>query len=493
MDIVQSGNPIEATALEYQRRKPDWDRTRALLRGTSAMRSAGQAYLPKFRQETESDYQTRLNATVLHAGFASIVRTMSSLPFGEKVIYHEDIPEVIRGRMDTSKVGRGGWIEDIDLAGTHCSIFMARTFRLGIAHGSAHILVDKPPTEARNLAESRRERPKWLRIPPWSLLDARKEIVGGQLRYTYVKLDESIGEGNRIVRRIREIEPGEWRLFEAEPGRPWEMVASGAYDMPYVTMASFIPVADDDEDYTSHFTGPSPLENVAHLNVTHWQSSSDQRNALTFGRFAILALTGVSEASQFLIGPRTVLTLPEGATASLIEPTGAGIANGERDLKALEEAMEAEGIRLLIRRPGNVTATAVAADETKDQSDLEAMTRMFEDVAEQALAFTAEWAELPDGGSISLNRDFGIASNAAAAASTILRLRELGDLSPEDALQELKLLGLLSDKLNVGAVVVRARQAAMMDLAPLRSGSSGAGDENDDAVTDEGGGSADSE
>jgi len=40
------------------------------------------------------------------------------------------------------------------------------------------------------------------------------------------------------------------------------------------------------------FIARPPFEDLSWLNIEHWQSSSDQRNALRYGRSAILFLQG---------------------------------------------------------------------------------------------------------------------------------------------------------------------------------------------------------
>ena len=455
-------NPRLGSA-EYLRRSEDWYMTRALLRGTRAMREAGSKFLPKFQNETEEAWRRRLSVSVLHKGFGKIVRTMSSLPFGRDIILGPDVPEAIRGvASETGGAGVGGWIENIDNEGTHLSIFAHRVFRCGLAHGSAHILVDMPAAGQVDAADAR---PRWVFLPPWALLDARKQVIDGIRRYTYVRILEAVDGPDGPVEKVREIEPGEWRLW-AQGKDGWKVEATGPYESDFVTMASFIPVQDDEADLRAVFTGPSPLENVAYLNICHWQSASDQRNILTFSRFALLVLKGVGGNDAIDVGPQSAIRLPADGGAELLEPAGTGIQSGERDLVALEQAMEREGLQLLVKRAGNITATEVTVDESKDRSDLQAMTLQFQDTLETALGYTAQWADLGDGGSVRLHLDFGVTQNAEAVARIVLDLRRMGDLSAEDALSELQRVGILAHSADVAALVARAREGAMLDIPP---------------------------
>lgn len=442
---------VNTPAAEYAALQSKWARIDALLGGTDAMRAAGETYLPKFRAEDADGYRRRLNASVLFGAFEQTLSTMVGMPFAKPITLGEDVPAQIKSLA-----------EDVDQSGNHLDVFAKERFRRGLAYGSDHILVDMDTASPESAADDLRRRPRWVPVSAQQLIDARKVLVqvGEKIaeRYTHVRIRETVTEWDGYVEKrieqVREIVPPVWRVWRASTGGGWAVHAEGDYGLPFVTMASFFA-----GDRKGVFTARSPLDNLAHLNVTHWQSSSDQRNILTVSRFAILFLRDGPKTGEMAIGPTTIINGEgEHADAKFVEPEGNAIQAGERDIDKLEKQMEAEGVRMLTRRPGNITATESAIDDAKDQSELESIAASLKDTLELAQGYSAEWLGLGNdaGGSLTLNGDYGIVSNADAIKDAVLRLRELGDLSGEDAMRELQKAKLLSGDLDIEGAIERA-------------------------------------
>lgn len=199
-------------------------------------------------------------------------------------------------------------------------------------------------------------------------------------------------------------------------------------------------------------TGKPPLLDLAHLNVTHWQSTSDQRHILTVARFPILACEGASEedGDTITIGPNKIL-YGQGKF-HYIEHTGASIEAGRNDLKDLEEKMAGYGAEFLKQRPGTATATARALDSAEASSDLAQMVGVFQDAIAQCLDITADWMRLTEGGgTIDLNKDFGLTEEDTAKLAAVEKARERRDISRKAYLNVLKLSGALPEDYDADA------------------------------------------
>src|SRR5690606_4239555 len=101
-------------------------------------------------------------------------------------------------------------------------------------------------------------------------------------------------------------------------------------------------------------TSEPPMEDLADLNITHWQSSGDQRANLTVSRFAMLAASGVSDiddeggSGEIVIGPNQVLTTEDPESKYYyVEAAGGGLESGRKDLEDLENKMAEYGLKLL--------------------------------------------------------------------------------------------------------------------------------------------------
>ncbi len=434
---------VNSPAGEYTASQLRWQRVNALLGGTDTMRAAGETFLPKFEKESKKSYERRLATSVLFGGFETTLSTMVGMPFAKPISVGEDVPA--RLRLLT---------EDIDQAGNRLEVFAKERFRGGLAKGSDHIFVDMDAATPETAADDLIRRPRWVPVSAEQLIDLRTGMVEGRERPVHVRYRETVteweGYAEKRIDQVREITPAGWRVWR-KGKTDWEVFAEGPYGMPFVTLAPFLAGTR-----LGRFTARSPLENIAHLNVTHWQSASDQRNILTVSRFAMLFLKNAA-SKDLEIGPFTAISGEgEHADAKFVEHQGHAIGAGERDLEKLERLMEAEGVRMLTRRPGTVTATENAIDEAKDQSELQSIAADFADVIELAAEYTARWYGEASGGAFTLNGDYGYVGNAQAIKETVLELRRMGDLSAEDAMRELQRARLLSDSLDIEEAVERA-------------------------------------
>ena len=113
-----------------------------------------------------------------------------------------------------------------------------------------------------------------------------------------------------------------------------------------------IPVAPVYLNQTGFMCGSPPLMDLADLNITHWQSSSDQRNILHVARVPILFASGVAEDIELVVGANAFMRASDPqARLEYVEHSGAAITSGKDDLKVLEFQMQAMGLQLLQAEP----------------------------------------------------------------------------------------------------------------------------------------------
>jgi hypothetical protein len=476
------------TSAAYDMMVPRWHVIETLLGGTEAMRCAGEAYLPKHQEETDTGYQERLQSAVLLNMVEQTLDTLSGKPFSEPIKLNDDVPAAIQERI----------LDDVDLQGNNLDVFARQWFREGMAKAFAHVLIDFPRPaprgdgQPRTLADDRREglRPYWVLIKPECLLFARSEVINGVEVLQHVRIMEhyTVQDGFAEVtkRRIRVLEPGIVQLWEPKPSKKqgqdeeWEMVDEWATGLTYVPLVTFY--ADRD----GLMCGKPPLLDLAWLNVAHWQSSADQRHILTVSRFPILACSGASgeDSDPVVVGPNKVLYNPDPhGRFYYVEHTGAAISAGRTDLQDLEQQMAGYGAEFLKKRPGDQTATARALDSAEASSDLAAMIGLFEDAVAQALDITAEWMRLGvTGGTVELVKDFELEEQDAIGIQELREARKSRDISRKAYLNALRLRGILPEDYDEDAdweliqqEISDAMGAAGLDLDPA-----GGNDSDDD-------------
>ena len=474
-----SENPA-TTSIAYDTMAPRLARSSALLGGTDAMRAAGQDYLPIHNEETSRGWQDRLESNVLFNFYEVTLDQLAGKPFAEPLSPQDDVPEIILEHL-----------EDIDLQGNTIDSFCQSWFRDALRAAVSCVLVDFPRVEpkideagnpiertrADDLAENLR--PYWTHIKPEQILAARAERIHGVETLVHVRIAEKVtvadGFDETEIEQIRVLEPGRVELWRREDpkrdGSKWVPFDEYETSMPVVTL---IPFYTDREGLME---GQPPLDDLAHLNIRHWQSMSDQIRALTVSRFPMLVLKGIFEGENSLIrvGPEQAIAVPKDGDVKWLEATGSAIEQGRNELQDLEERMTAYGAQLLKKRPGNTTATARALDSAEAMSFLQAAAVSFQSAVEQALFYHAMWLGLDDGGSVKVMTDFsGIDETNAEVLKTLRDAQATRVISTPSYIEELKRRRVLredydyeEDKELIEAEMDEAMaRAATMDLDP---------------------------
>ncbi len=431
----------------YERMAPRWVLIDTLLGGTETLRAAGRDFLPQHENESDKNYQERLKTTTLLNATEDTLDTLAGRPFSEDMVLGEDMPPEIAAMMD-----------DVDLQGTALQPFCRTWFREGWAKGFSHVLTDFPvstkPVDAqgnprpRTLADDRAEghRPYMVRIRPENVIAAYAEVVNGEERLVHVRIlltsIERSGWEEVTVHRIKVLEPGTWEtwIYDAQK-KQWVVEDGGPTGLEHIPLRTF---------YSAERQGlmecKPPLTDLAHLNISHWQSSSDQRSILTVARFPILAAAGVSADAKISIGPKNFLTTedPQGKWY-YVEHAGAAIEAGAKDMEDLEDKMSSYGSEFLRAKPGTETATARALDSAESTSYLKSTVQTFKDVLEEVLMDMAAWINLSDGGSVEIKGEFVEDEAEAEELDTLNKARDRKDISREAYLEELKRRRILCD------------------------------------------------
>jgi hypothetical protein len=462
------------TSVAWDTMMPRWQLMSALLGGTETMRAAGQAYLPRHPEESDPAYQERLSEAVLYNKTALTLDDLVGRVFCEPVQPGEDMPE------DIAKL-----CENIDGQGHDLHTFAEDWFKAGFAKGLSHAFIDFPAkivavnpdgSERRlTLAEAKQQnrRPYWVQFAPEQIIFAAAQVVNGVETLTHIRIleEELVQEGfaEGLQRRIRVLEPGRWWVYiEQKPSR-WVLFSQGTYDLDYIPLVTFY--AGDREGL---MTAKPPLLDLAHLNVTHWQSSADQRNILKVGRFPMLAVSGAIPAStdgkiQLVVGPNQLLHT-EDAQGKIyyVEPAGTAIAAGQEDLTQLEEQMSAYGSRFTTRKAVAQTATENDNENDEDAAELEKIARRFKDCLEQAAAITADWlGKAPEeGGSVEMNTELGDTNSVdQTVLSTLTSARNSRDISRKTYLSVLQQRGVLPEEVDIDEEIEAVEAEVSDELA----------------------------
>lgn len=290
----------------------DWTLARALLGGTRAMRVAGKTYLPKWPDEEESAYQFRLSVSVLFPAYKRTVETLTGKPFSKAITRHDDIPAKI-----------GEWLEDVDLQGRNLDAFAADQMEAALGYGLSGILVECPDAEKAGVKKNAEGvttqaaeqeagiRPYFVSIGPLQILGWRAERIKDSWRLMQLRFTEKVEEpdgpfATKCIEQVRVLEPGRWethRKKDVNGVHEWVLHEEGTTSLGFIP---FVPVYGKRKGY---MLGEPPLIEVAHLNVKHWQSQSDQDNLLHVARVPILAARQVGDQFKITAGAGVAVNL----------------------------------------------------------------------------------------------------------------------------------------------------------------------------------------
>lgn len=442
------------TSASYDYMAPKWEMIETLLGGTAAMRAAGPVYLPAHSAEEPDAYADRLSKSTLYNVTELTLASLAGRVFREEMKLNPDVPDAIEE-----------WAVDVDCEGTNITSFCQRWFRESVGKGYAHVLIDMPTldpatkqyrTRADDIVENRK--PYWCLIKPENAIFLHREKVNGVEMLTHARLVEWQCVLRDFVEvkllRIRVLTPGAWEVWKnANEDKPkekpeWVVESAGTSDFPIIPLVT----------YNANRDKP-PLEDLAYMNVRHWQSTSDQINILTVSRFPMLAASGTQVEkgkNTISIGPRQLLSMrdPNGKFY-YVEHNGKSINAGQDDLEQLEDRMAAYGAEFLRRQISGRTAFERAQDTNEAISPLKDMALRFQEAVNMALHVTAQWLDIAKtnaknaGGTVTINTKFTQEDENEGALKALGEARKRGDISRKTFIGEIVRRGIVEQTLNV--------------------------------------------
>jgi hypothetical protein len=227
------------------------------------------------------------------------------------------------------------------------------------------------------------------------------------------------------------------------------------------------------------------MESLAWKNIEHWQSSSDQRNLLSYARRAILFGKGISEDDQadgITMGADWSYIV-ESAEADLkyVEHSGKAMGFGENDLRSIEDQMQELGMAPFTTKSGNMTATAKAIDNSDLNSDIQCWIRAIEKMLRSSFEFAAEFTgdTLPEDFKVSIFNEFSLSMMQEAHLAHLEKMFAARAIQHRTYLLETRRRGLLSEDVDVEEEV-GAKEAADAEVAAMLTEQLEANQEDDD-------------
>jgi len=389
----------EDASWAYLHQSRHWRLIDALRGGTFTIRQRRQEYLPQEPRETDVAYDNRLNRSVLSPYLVRLVQLIIGLVLRKEVALDEVSDQFLEQAYN------------INLLGDNLQVFTRKLLEIAVFYGHAGVLVDMPTEDqpVLTLAEEQNanRRPYWVLYEPKDILGWRTEIKGGVEQLTQVRLRELIMEpdgefGEKMLYRIRVLEPGRWRLYtQVEEGGRYDLSGEGTTSLDY------IPFSVCYTDKIRALESRPPLLDVAYLNLKHYQVQSDLDWMLHISAVPMLAFFGFPNiVDEVSVGPNEAINFPSDGKAQYIEPGGASFSAQESRLAKIEHEINTLSLAAIAgQKMAAETAQAKRIDRSQGDAGLNVLAQGLEDCLDNCLMFHSAYLG-EKSGTVKVNRDF---------------------------------------------------------------------------------------
>ena len=400
--------PVTSMHKDYAQMAARWMKCRDVYDGSHAVKQRGEMYLPAVgdHQSNSRKYASYKLRALFFNAMRRTVQGLTGAIF-QKELTHT-APELDKD------------LSDVTLTSMSLEMFALHATREVFIVGRHGILIDMAANG----------RPYWVPCQCEDIISWRTARVGGDEIITLVVLRETVEVEDptdpfvmhdELQYRVLLLEGisskapiYKQRVYRQDAkSKEWEVtseVVPTRRGKP-LSRIPFVPVGPDGVNIDIQ---RPPLEDVADINISHYQSMAD----LEWGRhFTALPTPWVAghagkAENKLSIGSGVAWKLTEGGRAGMLEFTGKGLSELREADEQKRKLMATLGARLLEDQPrAQETATAVGMRHAGEHATLRTIAQSVEQALTYALSWHAWWgstAEQPsdmDTG-VELNKDF---------------------------------------------------------------------------------------
>lgn len=438
---------------------PYWDKTDTIIEGSDAVISAGETYLPRFKDEGNDDYAERLKFAKFTNIYRDIVESLAAKPFEQEIEFGEsdassDVPEEMLK-----------FAEDVDGDGNNLTSFASSYFFNGINSSISWLFVDYPTNTGNvvTIADAKREgiKPYWTQVLARNVLEARTKVVNGKRRLSYIRIHEPAGSGE--PERVRIFERNEQGVVtftvyvRSSNTDDFIIETDGKLSIDEIPLVPFITGRRDGVSFKTY----PAMRDAADLQIKLYQAESGLEWATILTSYPMLAANGMKpdrdsagNPKKLAVGPSRVLWgVPDGNGNSgnwaYVEPGAQSLKFQQEKIDATKKDLRELGKQPLTAQSGNLTVITTAVAAGKAKSAVSAWALMLKDALENALRITTKFMGKKEyDPELNVYTDFDDFVDSASDLTALKDAREGGDLSQETYWSELKRRKVLSQDFN---------------------------------------------
>ena len=443
---VSTERTVDAPNNSWVRMEPGWLLIEQLLKGTRGIRQGHRKFLPQFPREADESYDVRLSKAVLSPFYKRLELLLAGM-LTRKPVRLTDVSDQVTEQLF-----------DVDLQGNDLQTWLFNTARIALRYGHVGVLVDAPRAGENG-------RPYWITISPRELLGWRTEIIDGKQRLTMLRIAETVtvpdGKyGEKDVERVRVLTPGAYEIHEKDEKGDYKIVDEGR------TSLSEIPFAVAYANRTGVMESMPPLDDIAELNLQHYQVSSDLSNILSVSAIPLLAIYGFPQsAEEISAGASEALALPETARSEYIEPSGNSFDAQFKQLEQIENKINGLGLAAVLgAKLVGESAEAKRIDRSQGDSTMMVIAQQMQDLIDNCLRFHAQYLQQPVAGSSQVNRDFMGQRLEPQEIQALLQLYTAGTITQDTLLTELANGDVLSEDFDIEEEVEATQNGGLIEM-----------------------------
>ena len=443
---VSTERTVDAPNNSWVRMEPGWLLIEQLLKGTRGIRQGHRKFLPQFPREADDSYDVRLSKAVLSPFYKRLELLLAGM-LTRKPVRLTDVSDQVTEQLF-----------DVDLQGNDLQTWLFNTARIALRYGHVGVLVDAPRAGENG-------RPYWITISPRELLGWRTEVADGQQRLTMLRIAETVtvpdGKyGEKDVERVRVLTPGAYEIHEKDEKGDYKLVDEGR------TSLSEIPFAVAYANRTGVMESIPPLDDIAELNLQHYQVSSDLSNILSVSAIPLLAIYGFPQsAEEISAGPSEALALPETARSEYIEPSGNSFDAQFKQLEQIENKINGLGLAAVLgAKLVGESAEAKRIDRSQGDSTMMVIAQQMQDLIDNCLRFHAQYLQEPVAGSSQVNRDFMGQRLEPQEIQALLQLYTAGTITQDTLLNELANGDVLSEDFDIEEEIEATQTGGLIEM-----------------------------
>ena len=441
-------NKVDDPNQQWLNMQKFWELPEVIIQGTQEIRSKHRTYLPQEERESDLSYDARLSRSVLSPYFIRIERMLAGMLI-RKPVQINDTPDVIREALF-----------DIDLGGNDISIFTYELCRKLLRYGHCGCLVDAPSLETEE------GRPYWSIYTPRDIIGWRTEKKEGRDQLVQLRLAEQVLVndglyGVKEVQQIRVLTPGGFEIHrKSKEKSDWVIEEEGTTSLDY------IPFSVAYANKVGYMESRPPMNDIAELNLKHYQIQSDYDNILHISAVPMLSIFGMPPSdSEISAGPGEAFAMPAEARIEYIEPSGSSFTAQQDRLKEIASQINELGLAAILgQKLSAETASSKAIDRSQSDATLLYIAQQVQDLIDNSLRFHADYLGI-ESGSCYVNRDFLAARLEPQEIGSLLQLYTAGTISKETLLKMLSQGEVLPDEFDIEEEL-EATEAALLDPAP---------------------------